>query len=261
MENEEASIYELSKAWAKIEEGLVQSINLDPEVGVSESNDDEDPGFDYIMANDKLNRIFRNVGKSAQSAEFGGNDVWLILGKYPIRNPGESATFLYAGDDTYKNRDGFYDIFKRTVNQSSEYEDETLDSGDYEPMLAKAINMRPTNIKEVDSPEDAIERRHRDEKPSGPIIKTIKLDGPIADLLDLEMQKGDMEWTDGFQGNGPFLPKAVEDYILKIAGNDTEEPFIVRFKKYCSKNPIEPRGAAIEVEYEQESMPENQFRR
>lgn len=145
MENEEASIYELSKAWAKIEEGLVQSINLDPE---------------------------------------------------------------------------------------------------------------------VDSPEDAIERRERDEQPSGPITKTIKLDGPLADLLDQEMQKGDMEWTDGLQGNGPFLPKAVEDYILKIAGNDTEEPFTVRFNKYCSKNPMEPRGAAIEVEYEQGTLgPENQFRR
>lgn len=261
MENEEASNYELSKAWAKIEEGLVQSINLDPEVGVSESEDDEDPGFDYIGAHDKLNRIFKNVGKSAQSAEFSGNDVWLILGKYPIHNPGESATFLYAGDDVYKNRDGFYDIFKRTLLPSGEYEDETIDSGDYEPMLAKAINMKPSSIKEVDSPEDAIERRERDEQPSGPITKTIKLDGPLADLLDREMQKGDMEWTDGLQGNGPFLPKAVEDYILKIAGNDTDEPFTVRFKKYCSKNPMEPRGAAIEVEYEQHSMPENQFRR
>lgn len=250
--------YDLSKAWEKMEEQFnscsgmvpVQGINLNPEY--TEAADEEDPGFDYLGAHDKLNKIFKNVGSSAQSAEFGGNDVWLVLGNYPLRNPGESAVLLFAGDDVYKNRDGFYDIFKRTLNQSGEYDDETIDSGDYEPMVAKAINMRP--MKEADTAQGAIDRRDREEKTS-PMdrLKTIRLDGRVADLLDLDMKNtGSVEWTDGFQGDGPYLPKEVENYILGAAGNTSEEPFTVRFIKYGSSNPIEGRGSPLYVEYEQD---------
>ena len=251
----EDNIYDLKKAWNEMANNhLVQSVSLNPELA---ETSDEDPGFDYLGAHHKLNKIFKNVGSSAQSAEFGGNDVWLILGKYPLRTPGESATFLFAGDDTYKNRDGFYDIFKRTLNQSGEYEDETIDSGDYEPILAKAINMRP--MKEADTPEEAIARRERDEAPAN-TVKTIKLDGSIADLLDREMREtGNNEWTDGFQGNGPYLPKEVETYVMKVAGNATEEPFKVRFIKYGSSSPLEGRGASLYIEYEQETSPSNEF--
>lgn len=248
--NDEVSMLDLKKAWNKIEESIVQSVNLNPEMGISET-DEEDPGFDYISAHHKLNRIFTNVGSRSQSAEFGGNDAWLIVGNYPLKAPGESATLLFAGDDAYKNRDGFYDIFKRTLTQSGEYEDETVDSGEYEPILAKALNMRP--MKEVDSSDEAIARRDRDEQPSGPIRKTIKLDGHIADQLGLEINNtGNTEWTDGYQGDGPFLPKEVEDFILKVAKNDSEEPFTVRFIKYGSSGPLEGRSAPIFVEYEQE---------
>ena len=250
--------YDLAKAWEKMEENFnscsgmvpVQGISLNPEY--TEGDEAEDPGFDYIVANHKLNNIFKNVGSKAQSAEFGGNDVWLILGNYPIRIPGETATLLFAGDDTYKGRDGFYDIFKRTLLPNGEYEDKTIDSGDYEPMLAKALNMRP--MKETDNSDEAIARRDREETTS-PMdrIKTLKVDGHAADLLGREINKtGNVEWTDSFQGDGPYLPIELEDYILKVAGNTSEEPFKLRFVKYGTSHPQEGREAPIYVEYEQD---------
>jgi hypothetical protein len=239
--------YELAKAWKQIEENLVQSVNLNPEMNEN--------AFNFNVVKKQLDDLYTNVGKSAQSAEFAGNDVWLISGNYPLKNIGASAIFIYANDDVYRGSDTF-DLFKRVVLPSTEYEDATLESGSIEEVLSKAqeINVGKA-LKEVDSPDEAIARRDRDEQ-SKNNLKTIKLDGRVADLLDMNMKEmGNTEWTDGYQGDGPYLPKEVEDYILNAIGNDTEEPFKVRFIKYGSSSPLEGRGSPLYVEYEQETTP------
>ena len=139
-------------------------------------------------------------------------------------------------------------------------ENEEITSGSLDEVLAKAQEIKPSkSLKEVDSPDEAIARRVKDETPSN-TLKTIKLDGSIADLLDREMREtGNNEWTDGFQGNGPYLPKEVEAYVMKVVGNATEEPFKVRFVKYGSSSPLEGRGAPLFVEYEQETSPSHEF--
>ena len=220
----EDNTYELRAAWQKIEEsniqGMVpvQGISMNPEY---EGDDmEEEPMFDYKVAKHKLDSIYTNVGSGAQS---GRNDS--------------------------------FDLFQRTIVPSTEYEDTTLASGTLDEVLAKAQQINPgKQLKEVDSPEEAIARRDKEEKTSNmDRLKTLKLDGVIADLLDREMQTtGNVEWTDGFQGNGPYLPPEVEKFICNAAGNTTEEPFKVRFIKYGSSHPSEGRKAPLYVEYEQD---------
>jgi hypothetical protein len=133
-----------------------------------------------------------------------------------------------------------------------------------EENLVQSANLDP-EMNEVDSSQDAINRRDAMEKMAdtpSTINKTIVLDGKLADILDRELKQGTLEWTDGFSGNGPYLPKEVEDYILNTVGNETEEPFIVKFLKYGSASPLEGRHPPIYVEYEQ-GQPDtsNEFRR
>lgn len=134
-----------------------------------------------------------------------------------------------------------------------------------EENIVQSVNLNP-EMNEVDSSDEAIQRRDSMEKmvdtPST-ILKTIKLDGPLADKLDYDIRStGNVEWTDGYSGNGPYLPQEVEEYILKVAGNETEEPFTVRFIKYGSVNPLEMRGPTLYLEYEQEHPnTSNEFRR
>jgi hypothetical protein len=245
--------YELAKIWKQLEENFVQSVNLDPEMN------ENDNTFDFNQVKAKLDGLYKNVGKSAQSAEFAGNDVWLVTGKYPLSNPGDESILIYANDDVYRGSDTF-DLFKRVLLPSTEYEDITIESGSIEEILSKAQEINAGNsLKEVDSPDEAIERRDREER-SDPMdkFKTLKLDGRVADLLDMNMKQfGTVEWTDGYQGDGPYLPKEVEDYILNAVGNDTEEPFSVSFIKYGSTSPLEGKGSPIYVEYEQETTPNN----
>lgn len=120
-------------------------------------------------------------------------------------------------------------------------------------------------VQEVDSPEDAIERRDKMEKMADKphdMLKTIKLDGTLADILDRQIRStGETEWTDG-QGDGPFLPLEVEDYITKVANNTDDTPFTVRFIKYGSAHPQEGRLPPLYVEYQQENLEDpNLFRR
>jgi hypothetical protein len=229
MINEDIDIYDLNKAWYKMEENLVQSVSLNPDI--VESDNEETP-FNPKEVSDKLDKLYRNVGKAAQSAEFAGNDVWLVTGVYPMREPGQESVFIYANDDVYRGANT-YDLFKRVVSPETEYVDTTIASGTIEEILPKAQEI---------SPGKSIQENEEE-----PTSKTIKLDGILADLLVRQIQEtGETEWT----SNGPYLPKEVEDYILSLVG-DSEKPFNVQFVKYGSAHPQEGRLPPIYVKYNQ----------
>jgi hypothetical protein len=84
----------------------------------------------------RLSEQLDNVGSMAGSAEFGGNDAWLLKGRWPVAD-GKTSVFLYAGDDFYKGRQTDFSIFKRT-NWDGEYEDEEIAHGSLVKLLPKA---------------------------------------------------------------------------------------------------------------------------
>jgi hypothetical protein len=122
MDDENMEKYQMSSIWTKLEESwnpTVQSVDPNQE----QIREEDHETHHYSQDHAELNKLFPNVGKSAQSSEFGGADVWLLKGDYPIQ-PGTTATLLYCDSDTYHGADS-YNIFTRSLPDanSGEYVD------------------------------------------------------------------------------------------------------------------------------------------